>query len=149
MRNKTTLPRIQTASRYSIRRSQRQGMALLFVVSLILFITLLGTSFVVVSQQFAKSAKNRTRTDARGDSSRQTVERAFFDLVRGPDLSNTDSPLRGIDMLSDMYGYGVEAEVEAAVASTLIEGAIELTFVGHNAAPPELGTDLGLSLIHI
>lgn len=145
MRNKTTLPRIQTASRYSIRRSQRQGMALLFVVSLILFITLLGTSFVVVSQQFAKSAKNRTRTDARGDSSRQTVERAFFDLVRGPDLSNTDSPLRGIDMLSDMYGYGVEAEVEAAVASTLIEGAIELTFVGHNAAPPELGTDLGPS----
>ena len=104
---------------FSARRiAHRRGMSLLFVVSLILFITLLGTSFVVVSQQFAQSAKARTRIDARGDSSRTLVERAFLDLVRGPESGNVDSVLRTHSILADMYGYGISG----AIGNTVIAG---------------------------
>ena len=93
--------------------SRRRGMALLFVVSLILFITLLGTSFVVVSQQFSKTSILRSRIDSRGDSTRPTMNRLFNDLVRGPDPANLQSPFRGGgSLLADMYGYGFSATVD-------------------------------------
>lgn len=113
----------------------RKGMALLFVVSLILFITLLGTSFVVISQQFATSARNRTRIDATGDNPRLQVQEVMMDLLRGPELTNENSPLRTIALLPDMYGFGFAGDVSmvTAVAPTGapgefdIQGAIEFT----------------------
>ncbi|MGI9515515.1 MAG: hypothetical protein ACR2NP_00585, partial [Pirellulaceae bacterium] len=121
MRNHRRLPKLH-------RTTQRQGMALLFVVSLILFITLLGASFVVVSQQFAASANARTRIDQRGDSSTTLVRRAFYDLVRGPSLDNTDSPLRGHDILADMNGYGIAGVIQNAAfagAANGVPGSVE------------------------
>ncbi len=115
----------------------RRGLALLFVVSLILFITLLGASFVAVSQQFSASAKARARVDARGDSSRSLVYRAFYDLVRGPDSDNIESPLLGHSLLADMYGYGfsaIVADVSDASAATGIPGAVE--FILNDPANP-------------
>jgi hypothetical protein len=100
-----------------VRRPARRGMSLLFVVSLILFITLLGTSFVVVSRQFAQSAKNRTRIDARGDDTSTLVDRAFYDLVRGPQPDNVKSVLRTHSLLADLYGFGISAEISATVAA--------------------------------
>ena len=115
--------------------SARQGMALLFVVSLILFITLLGTSFVVLSQQFKKSADIRTRLDATGDDSQTMVQRAMYELLRGPNPNNTASPLRTHSLLADMYGYGMAATVlsvdevvyTGAAGQYDLPGAIEIT----------------------
>lgn len=98
------------SGRSTCRRAPRRGMALLFVVSLILFITLLAASFVAVSQQFSKSAEVRTRIDARGDSDQAMVYRALYDVLRGPDPANANSPLRGHSLLADMYGYGVRSD---------------------------------------
>ncbi len=118
--------------------SRRRGMALLFVVSLILFITLLGTSFVVVSQQFSKTSILRSRIDSRGDSTRPTMNRLFNDLVRGPDPANLQSPFRGGgSLLADMYGYGFSATVDVVAEANYmapqdpgeydLPGAIEFT----------------------
>ncbi len=110
-------------------RSHRTGMALLFVISLILFITLLGASFVVVSTQFSKSAKTRARIEARGDSSRANLYRAFYDLVRGPESTNTFSPLRGHDILSDIYGFGVRSDTGTVVSAGAIAGSLNVQFL--------------------
>ncbi|MCP4081754.1 MAG: hypothetical protein GY743_16050 [Planctomycetaceae bacterium] len=136
------------------RRIQRRGMSLLFVVSLILFITLLGTSFIVVATQFSQSAKIRTRLQARGDSPRQVVQRAFYDLVRGPEPGNAQSALYGgHSILADMYGYGIGGVVEQAVAvnapsNNMVPGTFEFTLTPNSLVdlrPDATSTTLQLS----
>ncbi|MDG2013307.1 MAG: hypothetical protein P8J33_07370, partial [Pirellulaceae bacterium] len=107
--------------------------------------TLLGTSFIVVSTQFSQSAKIRTRLQARGDSSRQLVQRAFYDLVRGPDPANVNSVLRTHSILEDMYGYGLSAQISDDVAAVVftdpggydIPGALEFTLANARPMSPE------------
>ena len=107
----------------------RRGMALLFVVSLILFITLLGTSFVVVSQQFASSSKARARMLDRNRSGNALIYRAFYELIRGPNPNLIDSPLRGQSILADMYGHrGFRANDVSVTASASVPGAWEVQF---------------------
>ncbi len=123
--------RITTIEKKSLSRpgtgrrahSRREGMALLFVVSLILFISLLAASFVVVSQQFSASSSARARIEATGDSTRSLVYRAFYDVLRGPEPNNASSPLFGQDVVGDQYGYGVNG-----TGATVVAGAITGTY---------------------
>lgn len=100
-------------------RKQRQGMTLILVISIIVLFLLMGTSFVVMSQNYLSASRSRvTQLKVRGDSGRDLVQRAFYDLFRGVDLENQTSPLRGQSILADQYGYGMTATVMGTPTST-------------------------------
>ncbi len=98
------------------RHRNRRGITLLFVVSLIVLFLLMGTAFVIVSNDFLKSARKRSKLRLTGDRGHELIERALYDVIRGPDLDNALSPLRTHSLLEDMYGYGLKATVATATA---------------------------------
>ena len=93
------------------RRDNRNGVTLLLVMSIIVLFLLMGTTFMIVSNNFLKSARTKTKLRLKGDEGQVLVERALYDIIRGPDLTNTMSPLRGHSLLADMYGYGFSGRV--------------------------------------
>ena len=93
------------------RPDNRNGVTLLLVMSIIVLFLLMGTTFMIVSNNFLKSARAKTKLRLKGDEGQVLVERALYDIIRGPDLTNTMSPLRGHSLLADMYGYGFTARV--------------------------------------
>ena len=96
----------------------RRGVTLLFVISMIVLFLLMGTTFVIVSNDFLRSSRQRSRVtlnsfEGVGESrGRRFVEQAIMQVLRGPDLNNVDSVLRGHSILADMYGYGFTAFVK-------------------------------------
>ena len=96
----------------------RSGVTLLFVVSMIVLFLLMGTAFVLVSNDFFRAAKKRSNRHVFDIDQNSVVEQAFYDLLRGPELNDSTSPLRGHSLLADMYGYGFTASVESAVADS-------------------------------
>ena len=103
-------------------KNDRRGITLLFVISMIVLFLLMGTSFVILSNDYFRSARKRGRAKIHVIDKQALAERAFYDLVRGPSLLNTKSPLRGQDILSDQYGYGFKAYVDDL--AVLQDGAI-------------------------
>ena len=99
-------------------RSARRGITLLFVVSMLLLFLLMGTTFMVVSNQFFRSARKRSFKHFHSSDSKALLEHAFYDLLRGPALANTTSPLRGHSLLADMYGYGFRNSVNSAAVDS-------------------------------
>ena len=89
----------------------RSGITLLFVISMIVLFLLMGSSFVIMTSQFRRSSDDNARVATRRDSARSLVNRAFYDLFRGPSLDDVYSPLRGHSILGDQYGYGMKAFV--------------------------------------
>ena len=100
------------------RRRNRSGVTLLFVVSMIVLFLLMGTTFVLVANDFFRASKKRSVKHVFSNDSQSLVERAFYDLLRGPELSDPNSPLRGHSLLADMYGYGFTATVASAAADS-------------------------------
>ena len=100
--------------------SRRRGVTLLFVISMIVLFLLMGTTFVVVSNDYLRAAKRRNASGGVNagavtrEEGQQLVMQSFLEAVRGPSLDNTANPLRGHDLLGDMYGYGIEAVVSDA-----------------------------------
>lgn len=99
---------------YTKNRSQRAGITLLFVISMIVLFLLMGASFVLMTTQFRKSSVERSRIETRRDDANTLVTRAFRDLLRGPSLDDVYSPLRGHSLLGDQYGFGAKAFVTVA-----------------------------------
>ena len=96
------------------KHHNRRGVTLLFVISIIVLFLLMGTAFVIVSNDFLKTTRRHRKLRVQVDHGKVLLERALFDLIRGPDLDNTISPLRGHSLLADMYGYGLTAQVNTA-----------------------------------
>ncbi len=96
------------------KTKNRSGITLLFVISMIVLFLLMGTSFVVMAIQFRRTSDGRAGMQTRRDDARTLVNRAVYDLLRGPTLDNVFSPLRGQSLLADQYGYGVKAYVRTA-----------------------------------
>lgn len=125
--------------RYS---KNRQGITLLFVISMIVLFLLMGTAFVVVSNNFYRQSRKTGLAnvpEGKGpQQGTQLVEEAMMALIRGPALTNLDSPLRSHDLLADQYGYGLKAYVAGSPAPTFsqdnvfVEIALSST-VGGNA----------------
>lgn len=92
---------------------------------LVLFL-LMGAAFVVVSNDFYRAAKKRSTRHQKDIDQTAQIERAFYELLRGPELTNSNSPLRGHSLLADMYGYGIAATVRTA-SSNSSEHFITLT----------------------
>ena len=92
----------------------RRGITLLFVISLIVLFLLMGTAFVVLASDFMRSSKSRSRIEFQtNDNSQLLVEQALYEVLRGPDLNDVNSPLRFHDILADQYGYGLRARVNS------------------------------------
>ncbi|MBX3419559.1 MAG: hypothetical protein KF851_18295 [Pirellulaceae bacterium] len=91
----------------------RRGVTLLFVLTLIVLFLLMGTSFMLIANQFRRSAVVMGNIKVRRDDARSLVSRAFYDVYRGVPLDDTTSPLRGHSILEDMYGYGLLGNVDS------------------------------------
>ncbi|MDB2318746.1 hypothetical protein N9V88_04085 [bacterium] len=66
----------------------RQGITLLFVVSMIVLFLLMGTTFVVISNDYFKAARKRGQAKLHTVDHEAVIRRAFYDVVRGPSLLN-------------------------------------------------------------
>ncbi|MFT5302383.1 MAG: hypothetical protein ACI814_003198 [Mariniblastus sp.] len=127
----------------------RRGITLVFVVSVIVLFLLMGTAFVIISNDYYRSARKRSPKHIYPSDHKALLEQAFYDLARGPALTNTQSPLRGHSLLADMYGYGVTATVRTATADSS-EHFIRLTLNsdgksildGASFAPPPVSGSL-------
>ena len=84
---------------------RRQGITLLFVISMVVLFLLMGTSFMLVSNDYYKAARRRAVTTTNVRDSESILDRCFYELVRGPSLFDNSSPLRGHSILADQYGY--------------------------------------------
>lgn len=97
-----------------IRNKNRRGITLLFVISMIVLFLLMGTTFLIVSNDYFRAAKKRALTKINSKDTNALVHRSFYKIVRGSDLTDVDSPMRGIDLMSDQYGYGFKVSVQTA-----------------------------------
>ncbi len=86
--------------------NSRPGVTLLFTISMIVLFLLMGTTFVVVANDYYKTAVRRSRLNTYKVDVSSLMDRAFYEAFRGPSLNDNSSPLRGHDLLSDVYGYG-------------------------------------------
>ena len=132
-------------------KPNRQGITLLFVISMIVLFLLMGTAFVIVANNFNRASTDRIRSNQpenKGSQlSNQLLEEAMFQLIRSPDLRNIDSPLRANDMLSDQYGYGMKAYV--ADTPTVVGGGafLEITLKSSSDASDTAADSAGTQLL--
>ena len=101
--------------------NSRSGVTLLFTISMIVLFLLMGTTFVVVANDYFKTAVRRSRVNTLMVDSTGFLDRALYDLLRGPSLRDTSSPLRGQSLLEDQYGYGFTTTLTNALAGPIDE----------------------------
>ena len=90
---------------------QRDGITLLFVISMVVLFLLMGTTFVVVSNDYYKAARRRSRLATNVVNGEALLDRAFYQLMREVPLADSSSPLRGHSILADQYGYGIKSQI--------------------------------------
>ena len=101
--------------------NSRSGVTLLFTISMIVLFLLMGTTFVVVANDYFKTAVRRSRVNTLMVDSTGFLDRALYDLLRGPSLRDTSSPMRGQSLLEDQYGYGFTTTLTNALAGPIDE----------------------------
>jgi hypothetical protein len=101
-------------------QNSRQGVTLLFTISMIVLFLLMGTTFVVVANDYYKTARRRSGISQFKVETASLLDRAFYDVLRGPSLSDENSSLRTMSILEDQYGYGY-----SATASSGADGAAD------------------------
>ena len=112
------MPTFQTRRTHLTNRS---GITLLATMSMIVLFMLLGTAFVMVSARFMRTSKYQAiQIEKSGDSPQVLLRRAFLDFIRGQRMDDVNSPLRGIDLLSDQYGFGLGGVVSRTGASRIL-----------------------------
>ena len=116
---------------------QRDGITLLFVISMVVLFLLMGTTFVVVSNDYFKSARRRSRLSTNIVNNEALLDRAFYQLMREVPLADSSSPLRGHSILADQYGYGVKS-VTAASARPLPPGPFVNVTLNVDATNPAM-----------
>ena len=79
----------------------------------------MGTTFVVVANDYFKTARRRSQLNSFRVDSVALLDRAFYDAFRGVDLGDSSSPLRTHSILEDQYGYGFSAEVDGAAVGSI------------------------------
>ena len=109
---------------YKTRTNQnsRPGVTLLFTISMIVLFLLMGTTFVVVANDYYKTAVRRSRLNTFKVDTVSLMDRAFLEAFRGPSMNDTSSPLRGLDLLTDVYGFGFRGTLVGGPGSTATLG---------------------------
>lgn len=104
-----------------IRRTDRSGATLLFVVTLLVLFTLAGTTFLVIASQYRRSARAAARVETHVEPPKDLSEEAISVLIRGTAERSVIGPHT---LLADKYdalqGFKVRLmnEVEETTAST-------------------------------
>lgn len=81
----------------------RQGITLLFVVSMIVLFMLMATTFLVVSSNYLRGAKSYAMSEMFERNPHNELEQVFYMLLR--DTRDPNNPMRGHSILADIYGY--------------------------------------------
>ena len=82
-----------------------KGVILLAVVSLLTLFVLIGTTYVVVSNNYRHAAVVNAEQAQYVDSSSRQLESALYQLIR--DTHNINSVIRGHSLLRDKYGHNI------------------------------------------
>jgi hypothetical protein len=97
----------------------RPGVTLLFTISMIVLFLLMGTTFVVVANDYFKTAVRRSRLNTYKVDATSLLDEAFHGVFRGVSLNDTSSSLRTHSILEDQYGYGYSATAASASAGAV------------------------------
>ncbi len=97
----------------------RKGVTLLFTISMIVLFLLMGTTFVVVANDYFKSARRRSQLSTYKVNTAALLDRAFYDVFRGPSLEDSSSSLRTHSILEDQYGYGYRTTIDSVTAGPI------------------------------
>ena len=68
-------------------QANREGITLLFVISMVVLFLLMGTTFMLVSNDYFKNARARADAVSYQVDATALLDRCFYDLVRGPSLA--------------------------------------------------------------
>lgn len=91
-------------------RAERRGVLLLVVLSLLVLFMLIGTAFLMSSNQYRHSAKASAKLNRLGNYPTKLLDRALMQVLR--DTGEPDSSVRFHSLLRDLYGSdGFEAQV--------------------------------------
>src|SRR5262245_16594317 len=103
--------------RGKVRRSRR-GVLLLVVLSMLVLFMLIGTAFLMTSDQSRTAAKGSAKLNRLGNHATRLLDRAAMQLVR--DSNNLHSVIRYHSLLRDLYGTdGFQAVVYAPATLNL------------------------------
>ena len=98
-------------------RHQRQGIALIMVLSLLVVFLLMGVSYLMVAGQFEKGARSQARRQQRGTDPRKLLDQAMYQILCDSKVS-TRSSISGHSLLEDLYGNdSTTGEVATASAT--------------------------------
>ena len=84
------------------RPSARRGVLLLVVLSLLVLFMLIGTAFLMSSNQYRKGMKEQAKQDRIGNYPTKLLDRAVMQILR--DTDNPQSAIRYHSLLRDLYG---------------------------------------------
>jgi hypothetical protein len=84
------------------RRSSRRGVLLIVVLSMLVLFMLVGTAFLMSSNQSRTAAKGSAKIDRLGNYATKLLERAALQVIR--DTDNPNSVIRYHSLLRDLYG---------------------------------------------
>ncbi|QDU93039.1 hypothetical protein [Lignipirellula cremea] len=109
--------------RSSFARRQKRGIVLLVVLSLLALFMVLVTTFLIGATLYYDGAVSRAKVDRIGDSPQTNLDRAMYQVLRGPSGSN--SSLIGHSLLEDLYGndgggFLVASTMQTAAPSNVI-----------------------------
>jgi hypothetical protein len=103
MRNRSSQSRVKRReSRARKSRSSRRGVLLLVVLSMLVLFMLVGTAFLMSSNQSRVAMKEAAKQDRLGNYATELLHRGMLQLVR--DTDNRSSVIRNHSLLRDLYG---------------------------------------------
>src|SRR4051812_38666906 len=88
--------------RESRARSSRRGVLLLVVLSMLVLFMLVGTAFLMTSNQTRTTMKDMAKQDRLGNLATRLLDRAALHIIR--DTDNANSVARYHSLLRDLYG---------------------------------------------
>ena len=122
--------------RNPVRPRRRRGVLLLVVLSLLVLFVLAGLTFIVVTQQYRRVARQVAAHDHTGDSPPKLVDKVFYDLLR--DTQSPSSAMRGHSLLRDYYGEDYFLGLSAKETTQRIHNnAAQVQFLSGNASGGE------------
>src|SRR3954471_15975602 len=108
MENREAIRHTKSTQLKAFRRSRnapsprRRGVLLLVVLSMLVLFMLVGTAFLMSSNQLREMMKEAAKQDRLGNYATKLLERALFQIVR--DTDNQSSVIRYHSLLRDLYG---------------------------------------------
>src|SRR6185436_5120217 len=100
MRNRKS--RVKRRESRARRRLSRRGVLLLVVLSMLVLFMLIGTAYLMTSNQSQKAAKGAAKGDRLGNYATRLLDRAMLQILR--DSDNEFSAIRYHSLLRDLYG---------------------------------------------